>query len=248
MTTRIPAPANAAAVTEVRLGHGHTAPDRATAAAVPTAPAAPRPTGLGGRLLAAAALLSPLAFGLQYVVDTSTLPREDPAVYLGGLAEAPGRSTLALCVYLVAVACIVPLALVLVRACRDSSRRLAPIAATVTMLGALAGAGFAGVRLVALSLVADGEVPAYGDAAWTAMQEGAAFAVLSPLLLCAILGAFLATAVMVRARRDLGWWVAPTYLLGFVLASGEFPDVVSLVGGVVQAVALVPVARRALRG
>jgi hypothetical protein len=43
--------------------------------------------------------------------------------------------------------------------------------------------------------------------------------------------------------RDIGWWPAVVTVVGFVLASGEFPTAVSVLGALVQGPALVPLTR-----
>ena len=71
--------------------------------------------------------------------------------------------------------------------------------------------------------------------------------VLGPLVLMAVLGTLVAGIAMFRARADVTVWAGPLYVVGFVLGSGEFPVAVSVVGGVLQVVAVLPVARFAVR-
>jgi hypothetical protein len=130
-----------------------------------------------------------------------------------------------------------------------AGRRRAPwlsgVAATLLVIGGVGGAGFAGLRLVAIELAEQGG--ASSVEAWEAVQSGVPFAVLGSLLLMAILGTLLSAAAIVRARADIAVWAAPALLVGFVLASGEFPVWVSVVGELVVLASLVPVARAALR-
>jgi hypothetical protein len=102
------------------------------------------------------------------------------------------------------------------------------------------------MRLIAGVLAGEGG-PAAAET-WTAVQQGPPFLVLGPLVLMAVVGTVLATVALVRARADVTVWAAPAYLAGFVLAGGEFPAAVSVLGEALVLAALVPVTRAALRG
>lgn len=200
-----------------------------------------------GRLLGAAALISPVALGAHYAVDpTGMLPRDDAAALLTAVAESPGRYVAATLVYLVGIVTLIGWAAVLTLA----GRRHAPILSTVTavllVLGAVAGAGFAGLRLTAAALTENGAPITGATQAWTRIQDGAPFLVLAPALIAVVLATLLTAVVLFRCRRHIPVWAGPAYLAGFVLASGEFPGVVSVAGGLVQAVAVWPVVRHAL--
>ena len=150
-------------------------------------------------------------------------------------------------VYLVGMITLVAWALTLFAALRDRMPKLAATTATMLTLAAIGGSGFAGLRLAACSFVEDGEVSQGAAEIWTRLQEGPAFVVLMPLMVMAILGSLLAGIAMIRARSEVTVWAGPLYLAGFVLGSGEFPVPVSVVGGLLQAVAVLLVARLAVR-
>jgi hypothetical protein len=228
------------------LGAGLVAPDR-TAGAAPAAgdaSSAPR-TGRGRQLLVGAALLSPLALGVQYALSAPGLARSDAATWLGAIAEHPVRESIALAVYLVGMVAYVAVAAMLVAAGRRRAPVVSAAAATLLTIGAIGGAGFAGIRLVAVVLADSGNPAAVP--LWEAVQTGAPFDVLTWFLGMAIVGTLVAAAALVRARADVTVFAGPAYLVGFVLSSGEFPSWVSVVGAVVQFAALLPVARAALR-
>jgi hypothetical protein len=229
-----------------RLGAGLVAPDRTTAAPAPTGDpgtdARPHPRR---HPLVGATLVSPVALAVQYALSPAGLPRDEAVGFLAGVAEHPTRYTVALTAYLVAMATSIAVAATIALAGRRSAPWLSGAAAALLAIGSIGGGGFAGLRLVA-AVVAENGGPGAADL-WTAVQEGTPFAVLTPFLLCAILGTLLATAALVRARRDVTGWAAPVFLAGFVLTSGEFPVAVSVLGGAVQLAALLPVARAALR-
>jgi hypothetical protein len=228
------------------LGAGLVAPDRTAAAPSPqghrAADAGPHPRR---RLLVGAALVAPVALAVQYALSPAGLPRDEAVAYLAGVGENPGRYTVALVAYLVAMATSVAVAATVALAARRGSPWLSGVAAALLAVGAIGGGGFAGLRLVSAVLAGSGSPDA--PELWTQVQDGTPFLVLTPFLICAILGTLLATAALVRARRDVTVWAAPLFLAGFVLTSGEFPVVVSVLGGAVQLAALLPVARAALR-
>jgi hypothetical protein len=229
---------------EIHLGTGVLAPRPSTTAPVEERPAVP----IRRRLLAYASVVSPLALATQYALDpTGMLPRDDAAGLLAAVAEQPGQYVAATVVYLVGMVTLVAWALTLFAALHDRSPRLTATAATMLTVAAVGGGGFAGLRLVAASFVQDGEVSPGAVDIWARVQDGPAFLVLGPMMLMAIAGSILAGLVMIRARSELTVFAGPLYLAGFVLGSGEFPVAVSILGGVLQAVAVLLVVRRVVR-
>ena len=122
-----------------------------------TEPSASVPAPLLGRLLGAAALISPVALGAQYAVDpTGMLPRDDAAALLAAVAEAPGRYVAATLVYLLGIVTLIGWAAVLALAGRRRTPILSTVTAVLLVIGAVAGAGFAGLRLTAAALTDNG--------------------------------------------------------------------------------------------
>jgi hypothetical protein len=228
---------------EIHLGSGVLAPRPSTTTEVETPSAVP----VRRRLLAYASVLSPLALATQYALDpTGMLPRDDPAGLLAAIADQPGQYLASTVVYLVGMVTLLAWTLTLYAVLRDHTPRLAATASTLLGLAAIGGAGFAGLRLAACSFVEDGAVSEGAVEIWARIQEGPLFAVLTPLLVAAILGTLVAGVAMIRAHDVVTVWAGPLYLAGFVLGSGEFPPVVSVLGGVLQAAAVLLVVRRAL--
>ena len=186
---------------EIHLGAGVLDPQvtRTT-----TQPSAPVDVSLRRRLLAVAAVVSPLALAAQYALDpTGMLPRDDAAGLLTAIAEEPAQYVVSTVVYLVGMITLVAWALTLFAALRDRMPKLAATTATMLTLAAIGGSGFAGLRLAACSFVEDGEVSLGAAEIWTRIQAGPAFVVLTPLMLMAILGSLLAGVAMIRARSEL---------------------------------------------
>ena len=233
--------------TTTRLGSGVVAPDHIDGAAVVPSPAAgsARPVHARRRLLVGAAFLGPIALAAQYVLSSAGLPRDEAGPWLAGLAEDPTRQVLSVVAYLVAMAAGVAGAATLALAGRRRAPWLSGIAATMLVIGSVGGGGFAGMRLIAIELAEQGGSSSV--AAWEAVQTGSPFAVLGSFVVMAILGTLVGAAAVVRARQDIAVWAAPAMVVGFVLASGEFPAWVSVIGELVALAALVPVARAALR-
>ena len=233
--------------TTTRLGSGVVAPDHIDRPAVLTPAAeAPVPTvHARRRALVGAAFLGPIALAAQYLLSTDGLPRDEAGPWLAGLAEDPTRQVLSVVAYLVAMLAGVAGAATLALAGRRRAPWLSGIAATLLVIGSVGGGGFAGIRLVAVELAERGG--ASSVEAWEAVQAGAPFAVLGSLVLMAVLGTLVSAAAVVRARADIAVWAAPAMVVGFVLASGELPVWVSVVGELVVLASLVPVARAALR-
>jgi hypothetical protein len=232
----------------VHLGRDQVAPHHTTTTTgTPTVAPTDRHRPWVPRLLGAAALASPLLMSLQYALDTAGLPREDAATYLGAVADDPTRYLASICVYIVSMMCLLAVARVIAMGCGRRAPKLGALAAVLLTVGALGGMGFAGLRLAALALTKDGAPVAGAVDIWVRIQEGPAFNALSVLLLGAIVGTLVATAAMWVARRDVTVWAAPLNVAGFVLASGEFPMAVSVLGGLVTVAATWPVVRSALR-
>ena len=230
-----------------QLGTGLVAPDRTTAPPVAGAAAADvsaRPD-LRRRLLVGAAFAGPIGLAAQYVLSSADLPRDEAGPWLAGLAEDPVRQTLSVVAYLVAMLGTVAGAVTLALAGRRRAPMLSGVAAAMLVAGAVGGGGFAGMRLIAVVLAERGG--AESAEAWTAVQAGPPFLVLGPLVLFAVLGTFVGAAAVVRARADIAVWAAPAMAVSFVLASGEFPVWVSVLGEALALAALVPVTRAALR-
>ncbi|MGY1772499.1 hypothetical protein [Blastococcus sp. SYSU D00813] len=231
------------------LAPAATAPAASTPAvgpAAPTAPAVPAPVHPRRRLLVGAAFAGPVALAVQALLSSSGLPRDDAGPWLAGLAEAPTSQVASIVVYLVGMVATLAMAATVALAGRRRAPWLSGVAAALTAAGCIGGGGFAGMRLIAQVLAERGGPEA--AQVWTSVQEGAPFLVLGPLVGMAVLGTLVTTAALVRARADVTVWAAPAYLAGFVLASGEFPVAVTVLGEVLVLAALVPVARAALRG
>jgi hypothetical protein len=212
----------------------------------------PYPQGRRGRgrvgqrrrltLLTAAAVVSPVALAAQYAIDTAGLPRQEAATYLAAVAAAPGRGLASVVVYGVGIVGLVAVAALVAIACRASAPVLSAVAAGLMAAGAVGGGGFVAIRLTALSLTSDGGLVPGAVAAFTHIQTGV-LKPLAALVLAAAIGQLVIVAAMVRSRRMIGTWVAPAWLVGFVLASGELPSGIGVVGGLLQAAALVVLAR-----
>ena len=193
-------------------------------------------------LLTAAAVVSPIALAAQYAIETAGLPRQEATTYLAAVAASPGRALAATVVYGVGIAGLVAVAALVAIACRRSAPVLSAVAAALMAAGAVGGGGFVAIRLTALSLTSDGELVPGAVAAFTHVQAGVVTP-LAALVLAAAIGQLVIVAAMVRSRRLVGTWVAPVWLVGFVLASGELPSAIGIVGGLLQAVALVALGR-----
>ena len=235
------------ATAEIRMGHGLVAPGRAVPAqqsADPAPGAAARPAWRR-KALAAAALLSPVGLAAQYALNSAGLPRQDAQVYLTAVAEAPGRILASTIAYAVGMATMVAVGAVLAIGLRRRSPGWSAAAAALLTLGAIGGGGFVGLRFAALALVEDGRILPGGVEAFVRLQDGLINQV-GILLACAILGTVATVVALARSRADIGWWPAAVTLVGFVLASGEFPVAVSVLGALVQGTALLPVVRLAV--
>jgi hypothetical protein len=228
-----------------QLGAGLVAPDRTATTPVAARPATPAAPHARRRLLVGAAFAGPIALAAQYVLSEAGLPRDEAGPWLAGIAEDPVRSTLSVLAYLVAMLAGLAGAATLALAGRRRAPWLSGIAAAMLAAGSVGGGGFAGMRLIAIEIAQLGG-PGAAET-WTAVQTGPPFLALVPLVLLAALGTFVGAAAVVRARQDIAVWAAPAMVAGFVLASGEFPVWVSVLGEALALAALVPVARAALR-
>lgn len=235
------------------LGTGLLAPDATSpaptaspaAAPVTPAPVTPAPVHPRRRLLVGAAFAGPVALAVQALLSSSGLPRDDAGPWLAGLAEAPASQVASIVVYLVGMVATLAVAATVALAGRRRAPWLSGAAAALTAAGCIGGGGFAGMRLIAQVLAERGG-PESAEV-WASVQDGAPFLVLGPLVGLAILGTLVTAAALVRARAEIAVWAAPAYLAGFVLASGEFPVAVTVLGEALVLAALVPVARAALR-
>ncbi len=233
---------------EIHLGHGLTAPEGAlpSTGKPPAASRADHRPEWGRVALAAAAILSPVAMAAQYALNSAGLPRQDAEIYLAAIAADRSGAIASTIAYGVAMATMVAVAAVAAIALRRRASGTTVVAAALLTLGAVGGGAFVGLRLAAIALVEDGRVVAGGVAAFTHLQDG----VINPvglLLICAILGTLLLAVAMLQSRREIGYWPALFTVIGFILASGEFPTPVSVLGALVQGSALVPVVRIVLR-
>ncbi len=243
---RTPAP-----TTEIRMSSEFTAPDHAvvtgagTATAVTTAGPTHRARVWRRGALAGAALVSPVALALQYALNSAGLPRQDAEVYLTAVAADSGAMMASTIAYGVAMTSMVAVGALAAVVLRRTAPIVSGVSAALLTLGAVGGGVFVGLRLAALAMVEDGAILSGGVAAFVRLQE----AIINPvglLLVCAILGTVALVVAMHRSRREIGWWPAVVTVVGFVLASGEFPNAVSVVGALLQGVALIPLARLAL--
>lgn len=240
-------------MTSILLGAGQLSPEAPLAPApVEPPPAGPpadgrRPLHTRRALLGAAAVVSPLLLAGAFALDPAGLPREDPAVFLGAIAASPDAYVAGTVLQLGAMVTSLAGAAVLALLFRHLAPRLSALTAVLLTLGAAGGIGFVGLKLAAIGLTADGALRPGAVDVWSSVQSGPAFTVLVGPLLCAALGLIATTVLLVRGRRLVGWWPAPVNLVGAVLGSGEFPDVLTVAGPVVQAVATVALVRAFLR-
>ena len=230
----------------ITMGAGLVPPQHPVERTEPGAPGGPaRARAL--LLVGALAVASPLLFTAFAVLDPATLPREPAAEVLGGIAEDRGRYVAATVAQLLSMVTGLALAFSVWAAFSRPGRVLPGLAAASLAVGYLGGAGFVGAKLVAADLVADGRVRPGAEELWTTVQSGPLFDVVSWPLLMAILGTLLVTVLLVRERAAVSWWPAAAFLVGFVLTSGELPAPSVPIGGLVQAAAVVAVARHLRR-
>ena len=246
--------------THITLGSGQLPPhgvvgDQGPEKTPATSPTEGRALGKGpvrGRaarlLLAGAAVLSPLLGTAFVALDPGTLPREAAADFLPPIAEHPGTYLLATVMQVGAMGTGLALAVLVGLALGRRFPRLAGLTAVLLTLGYLGGAGFAGAKLVAADLVADGQVRPGAEAVWDAVRTGPLFDVMSWPLLMALPGMMLLAVLLWRARSAVGRWPGALLLLGFVASSGEFPQAVTILGWAMIVPAVAALARSYVLG
>jgi hypothetical protein len=230
---------------QITMGAGLTAPEgtfAAGAGATTTNPTVAR------RLLAAAAAAAPLLFTAYVATDPAPLPREPAAEFLGAIAAHPTAFLVSTTLQFAAAATGVAFAAYVIVAFARSAPRLAPFVGVLLSLGYMGVAAFVGAKLVAVDLIVDGAPRAGSLDVWSAVHTGPFFDIVSWPLLMAIPGNLLLAVLLLRHRALVGIWPAAVVLVGFVMGSGEFPDVVTLLGWAIQVPAVLHVVRRTLRG
>ena len=204
--------------------------------------------GSGVRGLAAAMVAGPIAMTAWFLVEPAVLPREEPAVFLASVAAAPGRYLLATAFLTLAGALAIPAALGVGRLLRPRMPRLAALLVVTMSLSGLGLWAQAGFRSFVVSMVLDGTVPASAVESYTAFQQNGLFAALVvPAVALGAVSTVVWIGALVRTRLA-PLWVPAALLVGTVLASGEFPDVVTIGGAALSAGANVALARILIRG
>ena len=197
------------------------------------------------RALGAAMVASPLAMTAWFLVEPAVLPREEPEVFLGSIAAAPDRYLAATLMVALAGALAIPAALGLYRLLRDRTPRLAVAIGVVTVLSGLGLWAQVGFRSVVQAMLGDG-VTDSAVTSYTAFQSSSFFdGLLLPGLAFGGAGTLLLLGTLVRTRV-VPLWVPALLVAGAVLASGEFPDVVTVGGAFCGAVANLRLARALL--
>ena len=201
----------------------------------------------GVRGLAAAMVAGPIAMTAWFLVEPAVLPREEPTVFLSSVAAAPGRYLLATAFLTLAGALAIPAALGVGRLLRPRMPRLAALLVVTMSLSGLGLWAQAGFRSFVVSMVLDGTVPASAVESYTAFQQNGLFAVLVvPALALGAVSTIAWIGALLRTRLA-PLWVPAALLVGAVLASGEFADVVTVGGAALTAGANVALARIMLR-
>ena len=204
--------------------------------------------GNGVRGLAAAMVAGPIAMTAWFLVEPAVLPREEPTVFLASVAAAPGRYLLATAFLALAGALAIPAALGVGRLLRPRMPRTAALLVATMSLSGLGLWAQAGFRSFVVSMVLDGTVPASAVESYTAFQDNGLFAALVvPALALGAVSTMVWIGALLRTRLA-PLWVPASLLVGAVLASGEFPDVVTVGGAALTAGANVALARILLRG
>jgi hypothetical protein len=213
----------------------------------PEATASQDAPGSGVRGLAAAMVAGPIAMTAWFLVEPAVLPREEPAVFLASVAAAPGRYLLATAFLTLAGALAIPAALGVGRLLRPRMPRLAALLVVTMSLSGLGLWAQAGFRSFVASMVLDGTVPASAVESYTAFQQNGLFAALVvPAVALGAVSTVVWIGALVRTRLA-PLWVPAALLVGTVLASGEFPDVVTIGGAALSAGANVALARILIR-
>ena len=214
----------------------------------PEATASQDAPGSGVRGLAAAMVAGPIAMTAWFLVEPAVLPREEPAVFLASVAAAPGRYLLATAFLTLAGALAIPAALGVGRLLRPRMPRLAALLVVTMSLSGLGLWAQAGFRSFVVSMVLDGTVPASAVESYTAFQQNGLFAALVvPAVALGAVSTVVWIGALVRTRLA-PLWVPAALLVGTVLASGEFPDVVTIGGAALSAGANIALARILIRG
>lgn len=235
---------------QITMGAGLTAPEGTFAAG---AGATTSSTGRAGRpsvarrLLGAAAVAAPALFTAYVATDPAPLPREPAPDFIGAIAAHPTAFVVSTSLQFAAMATGVALAAYVMVVFARSAPRLAPVVGVLLGLGYLGGAAFAGAKTVAADLVVDGAPRAGAIEVWSAVHMGPLFEVLSWPLLMAIPGNLLLAVLLLRHRAVVGIWPAAVVVAGFVMGSGEFPDLVTLLGWAIQVPVVLHIVRRTLR-
>jgi len=200
------------------------------------------------RGLAAAMVAGPIAMTAWFLVEPAVLPREEPTVFLASVAAAPGRYLLATVFLALAGALAIPAALGVGRLLRPRMPRVAALLVATMSLSGLGLWAQAGFRSFVVSMVLDGTVPASAVESYTAFQDNGLFgALVVPALALGAVSTIVWIGALLRTRLA-PLWVPAALLVGAVLASGEFPDVVTIGGAALTAAANVALARILLRG
>ena len=220
--------------------------DAAEPSTAPTTSATDSAPG-GLRAIAAAMVGGPLAMTAWFLVEPAVLPREEPAVFLGSVAGSVDRYLLATAFLTLAGALAVPAAVGVARLLRPRMPRLSVLLLVTMTLSGLGLWTQTGFRLFVASLVRDGSVPPSAVESFAAFQQGGLFDVLLlPALALGALSTLVWVGALVRTRL-VALWVPVALLVGAVLASGEFPDVITVSGAALGAAGNVVLARVLLR-
>jgi hypothetical protein len=189
----------------------------------------------------------PLAMTAWFLTEPAVLPREAPTEFLASVAGAPGRYLVATLLMGLAATLAVPAAAGVGALLRPRLPRLGAVVATLLFLSGIGLAAQVGFRIFVWSMVKSGSVPTWALPSYEAFQSGGAFDyLLAPGLVFGGVGTLLLVGALL-ATRIVRWWVPVALVAGVVLASGEFPDVVTVGGAALSAVANGRLAVRLLR-
>ena len=227
----------------ITMGAGLTAPQNTFAATE----RAGTPS-VARRLLAATAAAAPMLFTAYVATNPAPLPREPAADFLGAIAAHPTAFVVSTTLQLAAAATGLVFAAYVMIAFARSAPRLAPVVGVLLGVSYVAVAAFAGAKLVAADLIVDGALRAGSLEVWSAVHTGPFFDVLDWPILMAIPANLLLAVLLLRNRRTVGAWSAAAVFVGFVMGSGEFPDVVTILGWAIQIPVVLHVVRRTFRG
>lgn len=186
-----------------------------------------RRTTLG---IAAAMIANPLAMTAWFLVKPSVLPREDAALFLDSVASSPSRYLAGTALIMLAGALTIPAAVGVARVLRSRLPRLGALVGVLMFLSGVGLCAQVGFRGFVWSLVEADRVPASSIESFTAFQEGGFFSVLvAPGLVFGGLATLL-TVVALLVTGLLPRWVPAAMVASMVLAAGEFPDPVTVLG------------------